>query len=103
VALDNMELLQPLVEKMRGEHDRLFSELQKFDGLLIPLPSAANFFSVKTAIPPKELFEALHARGILIRNISSAPMLENYVRISVGTPEENDKLLSALEEIFSQQ
>ncbi|MDX2039843.1 MAG: histidinol-phosphate transaminase [Acidobacteriota bacterium] len=100
VALENMHLLQPLVEQMKQEHDRLFVELQKFDGQLIPMPSAANFFAVKTSIPPKELFEALHARGILIRNISSAPMLENYVRISVGTPEENDKLIAALKEIF---
>lgn len=66
------------------------------------MPSAANFFAVRTAIPPKELFEAVHARGILIRNISSAPMLENYVRISVGTPEENDQLIAALKEIFAQ-
>ncbi|MBL8191827.1 MAG: histidinol-phosphate transaminase, partial [Acidobacteria bacterium] len=70
-----------------------------FDGQLVPVPSAANFFAVKTSIPPKELFEALHARGILIRNVSSAPMLEHYVRISVGTPEENDKLIAALREI----
>lgn len=101
VALENMHLLGPIVEKMRSEHDRLFAELQKFDGQLIPAPSAANFFCVKTAIPPKELFEALHARGILIRNVSSAPMLESYVRISVGTPEENDRLLEALQELLA--
>lgn len=103
VALDNIRLLEPLVKKMRREHERLFADLQKFDGLLIPTPSAANFFAVKTAIPPKDLFEALHARGILIRNVSSAPMLENYVRISVGTPEENDKLIAALREIFNRR
>jgi len=101
VALDNMPLLAPLVEKMRGERERLFAELQKFDGMLTPAPSAANFFAVKTQLPPKELFEALHARGILIRNVSSAPMLDDYVRISVGTPEENDKLIAALREIFN--
>lgn len=99
VALENLSLLRPLVEKMRLERERLFAELQKFDGLFIPVPSAANFFCVKTAIPPKELFEALHARGILIRDISKAPMLSEYVRISVGTPEENDKLIAALREI----
>ncbi|MEP7340783.1 MAG: histidinol-phosphate transaminase [Acidobacteriota bacterium] len=101
VALENVHLLEPLVEQMRGEHDRLFAELQKFDGVLAPVPSAANFFAVKTAIPPKELFEALHARGILIRNVSSAPMLENYVRISVGTPEENDRLIEVLRELLA--
>jgi histidinol-phosphate aminotransferase len=99
VALENLSLLRPLVEKMRQERERLFAELKKFDGLFIPVPSAANFFCVKTAIPPRELFEALLARGILIRDISKAPMLGEYVRISVGTPEENDKLIAALKEI----
>jgi histidinol-phosphate aminotransferase len=101
VALENLGLLGPLVEQMRQERERLFAELQKIEGLS-PVPSAANFFCVKTAIPPKELFEALHARGILIRDISKAPMLSEYVRISVGTPEENDRLLASLKEIFEQ-
>src|SRR5204862_1697922 len=47
VALENMSLLEVLVEQMRREHDRLFVELQKFDGVLVPMPSAANFFAVK--------------------------------------------------------
>ncbi len=101
VALENLHLLQPLVEMMRSERNRLFSELRKIDGLS-PVPSAANFFCVKTRIPPEELFEALYARGILIRDISKAPMLAEYVRISVGTPEENNRLIAALKEIFEQ-
>jgi histidinol-phosphate aminotransferase len=100
VALENLHLLRPLVEKMQKERDRLFVELGKIKGLT-PVPSAANFFCVKTVIPPKELFESLHARGILIRDISKAPMLSEYVRISVGAPEENDKLIVALKELLA--
>ena len=44
---------------------------------------------------------AAATRGILIRDVSKAPMLGEYVRISVGAPEENDKLIDALKEIFS--
>ncbi len=102
VALDNLHLLRPLVEAMRGEQRRLFTALQTIPGLQ-PVPSAANFFAVKTAIPPKDLFAALHARGILIRDVSSAPLLSEYVRISVGTPDENDALLTALREILAAQ
>ena len=64
------------------------------------MPSAANFFIVRTKIPPAELVAALVEFGLLIRDVSSAPMLSDYVRISVGTPEENDRLLAALHEIF---
>lgn len=101
VALDNLSLFTPLIEKMRSERERLFAELGKIDGLT-PVPSAANFFAVKTsAVPPRALFEALHARGILIRDVSGAPMLSECVRISVGTPAENDQLLAMLREICS--
>ncbi len=99
VALEKIHLLHPVVDKMKRERMRLFTELQKFEGLT-PVPSAANFFAVRTVIPPKQLFEELHARGILIRDVSKAPMLSEYVRISVGTPDENDRLIAALHEIF---
>jgi histidinol-phosphate aminotransferase len=99
VAIEKSALLRPLVERMASERDRLFAELKKIKGLA-PVPSAANFFIVRTSIAPKELFEELHARGILIRDVSRAPMLSEYVRISVGTPEENDKLVGALQKIF---
>jgi histidinol-phosphate aminotransferase len=99
VALENLRLLQPLVAVMQQEQQRLFVALQAIPGLQ-PVPSAANFFAVRTAIPPKELFAALHARGILIRDVSSAPLLADYVRISVGTPAENDRLLDTLKRIF---
>ncbi len=99
VALEHLDLLHPLVEKMQRERDQLFHELQSINGLR-PVPSAANFFVVKTLLPPSELFAALVERGLLIRDVSKAPMLSDYVRISVGTPEENDRLLAALREIF---
>jgi histidinol-phosphate aminotransferase len=99
-ALENLALFEPLIEQMQAERRRLYAELQKIPGLT-PTPSAANFFCVKTAVPPKELFEALHAKGILIRDVSKAPMLADFVRISVGTPAENDQLLTELHRIFS--
>jgi len=99
-ALDHLEKLHPLVKAIQREATRLFNELQKINGLS-PVPSAANFFCVRTAIPPKQLYEALYARGILIRDVSKAPMLSEYVRITAGTPQENDKLIAALKEIFS--
>ncbi len=99
VAIEKSAALRPLVEMMASERDRLFAELKQVKGLS-PVPSAANFFIVRTSLPPKQLFEALHARGILIRDVSKAPLLSEYVRISVGTPEENDQLIAALKEIF---
>jgi histidinol dehydrogenase len=102
VVCEHYELIQPTVDQIIGERERLFAELEKIEGLE-PVPSRANFIVVKTAIKPKALFELLHARDILVRDVSKYPMLADYVRISVGTPEENDKLITALSEIFSER
>lgn len=64
------------------------------------LRGMANFVVVKTP-RARELFDALFEKGILIRDIGSYPMLANCLRISVGTPAENDELIAALREFFA--
>jgi histidinol-phosphate aminotransferase len=48
---------------------------------------------------PKQIFDELLRRDILVRDVSGYPMLRDYFRFSLGTPEENDRLLKALNEI----
>jgi histidinol-phosphate aminotransferase len=52
---------------------------------------------MRTPRDARELFEALYAQGVLVRDVSSYPMLERVLRVSAGTPEENDRFLSALD------
>jgi histidinol-phosphate/aromatic aminotransferase/cobyric acid decarboxylase-like protein len=47
----------------------------------------------------RQIFEELLKRDILVRDVSGYPLLSDYFRVSVGTPEENDRLLRALHEI----
>ena len=99
VAVENYESeLRPLVRQIVSERDRLFAELGKIDGLQ-PVASEANFILVKSATAPKQIFSELLARDILIRDVSSYPMLSDYFRFSVGMPEQNDYLLKAIREI----
>lgn len=90
--------LRPLVQRIIVERERLFGEL---DGIadLTPVRSSANFMLVRSSINPKHLFAELLERNILIRDVSGYPMLGEYFRLSVGTPQENDLLLSALRDI----
>lgn len=90
--------LRPLVKTMTEQRDRLFSQLSEVNGLA-PVASKGNFMVVKSAIDPKRIFAELLQRDILIRDVSSYPMLSDYFRVCVGTPEENDRLLHALREI----
>ena len=92
--------LWPLVRKIIAERERLHAELSRIAGLT-PVPSLANFMVVRSRIDPRVIFSELIERDILIRDVSGYPMLKDYFRLSVGTPEENDLLLRALREIFS--
>ena len=98
-------LLEPGVAKLREERDRLIREMGAIPGLRV-FPSAANFwvFRVESAgITHTRLFERLlDEYGILIRDVSKYPMLENCLRVNVGSPEENDELLGAVRAIMEE-
>jgi histidinol-phosphate/aromatic aminotransferase/cobyric acid decarboxylase-like protein len=52
-------------------------------------------------IKPREVFNDLLRRGgVLIRDVSGYPMLQDYFRISIGTPAENERMLTWLRHIF---
>ncbi len=90
------ELLRPLVDVLVAERERVLAALGEIDGLE-PFPSHANFFVVRTRNrSPRELFGYLTGKGILVRDVSHYPMLSEFLRVSVGTPEENDALIAAL-------
>jgi histidinol-phosphate aminotransferase len=95
VALDNLSLFRAAIDKVLEEKERLGKELSELPGFKV-YPSEANFFLVESPVAPRVLFDELYEQGILIRDVSSYPMLSKCIRISVGTREENDRLLSAL-------
>ena len=45
----------------------------------------------------RDLFDRLYSHGVLVRDVSAYPLLERCLRVSIGTPEENDKFLAALD------
>jgi histidinol-phosphate aminotransferase len=99
VAIDNYESeLRPLVKRILDERERLFFELSGIKGLT-PVPSKGNFMVVKSVRDPTQIFAELLQRDILVRDVSNYPMLRDYFRVSVGRPEENDRLLKELRAI----
>src|SRR5438093_491751 len=66
-------------------------------------PSKANFILIKTARPAHRLFDALYSRGVLVRDVSSYPLLDRCLRVSIGTPEENDRFLVALDQALEKE
>jgi len=65
------------------------------------LPSAANFIMARyPGRSAAELFQQLRSRGIIVRYFDR-PRIDQYLRISIGTDEQCDELLSALTELVS--
>jgi histidinol-phosphate aminotransferase len=91
--------LKPLVEQIILERERLYAGMKRIEGLG-PVASQANFMIVRSALNPRFVFKELLNQDILIRDVSGYPILEDFFRVSVGTPAENDLLLAALERIF---
>lgn len=81
-----------------SERERLSRELASL-GFTV-LPSKANFvFAKHAALSGREVYEALRARGVLVRHFQK-PRISEYCRITVGSREENDALLRALGEFI---
>jgi len=62
-------------------------------------PSAANFLLVEIGPRAAELYGALLARGVIVRPLLNYG-LPGYLRVTVGLPEHNDRLLTALTELY---
>jgi histidinol-phosphate aminotransferase len=77
------------------ERERLRAELEVVDGVTA-LPSGANFVLVRVHADGGELWRRLVDRGVLVRDFSRWPRLDDCLRVTVGTPEENDAFLAAL-------
>jgi len=97
-ALDDLAYMQANVAKIRAERERLSEGLRKL-GFAV-YPSQANFVAARRAAPPAQAIrEALQERGILIRSFGD-PRLRDWIRISIGTPEQNGLVLAGITDVL---
>ncbi len=85
-----------MVQEVKAERARLQGALAEVPGLSVT-PSQANFLWIRTERPAVELFEGLARRGVLVRSFHlRGGRLAHQLRVTVGTPEQNDALLVGL-------
>jgi histidinol-phosphate aminotransferase len=102
-ALEDWEHLRGNVERLVAARDELLHRLYRIPGVR-PYPSRANFILFEMADhDPRQVFEELHARGVLVRDVTSYPRLARCLRVSVGSDEENERFLSALRHALEQR
>jgi histidinol-phosphate aminotransferase len=85
------------VSALVAERARLGEALARLPGLTV-YPSGANFVLVRFAGDAHALWQRLVERGVLVRDFSARPRLAGCLRITVGTPDEDEALLDALRE-----
>lgn len=95
-ALEDVVELNQRRQKILAQRDRLMQVLPQL-GYLSPYPSSSNFILCRvTKGDANQLKRRLSERGVLIRYFNK-PGLEDHVRITVGSSEDNDQLLDELE------
>ena len=94
-ALQNTEQVNDWIKQTLKERDHLVLTLKNFDFVLDIYPSDANFILVKTT-NANSIYDFLVSQGIIVRNRNKVELCEGCLRITVGTPLENEILINTL-------
>lgn len=85
------------VQIVRHERDTLLRGLRAARGVRRAYPSQANFLLVRLDLA-QSVLERLLAAGVVVRDLRATPRLEDALRISIGSPEQNAQVLALLGE-----
>jgi histidinol-phosphate aminotransferase len=94
LAVDKIDSFLPFVKEIISERNRLYEELSDISDLKV-YKSSTNFILFK----PNDkdyLYDTLKSNNILIKKFDNNPLLDQYLRFSMGTKEENDKLMEII-------
>lgn len=98
--LEHVHVIEEQCSRIRAGREFLLAGLSRMQGIKV-WPSAANFILFRTLNKTAaEIFAGLGQRGILIKNLhGSHPLLENCLRVTVGTETENQYFLEAMQQL----
>ncbi len=102
-ALQHWEVLEAQATTLRAARQALSAALARLPGVTV-YPSEANFLLVRMPRGRADtVFAALRSAGILVKNLNAAGgLLADCLRITVGTADENDRVLSALDRALAE-
>jgi histidinol-phosphate aminotransferase len=96
-ALQNVDKVNAWIKETLKERDHLVLTLKNFDFVIDIYPSDANFLLVKTT-NANGIYDFLVNQGIIVRNRNKIELCEGCLRITIGTPLENEILINTLKE-----
>lgn len=98
LSLENIDIIQQRISYIKEQRKKLIALLNGIEGIHT-YPTESNFILIRVPDGDK-VYNALLEQGILVRNFSNHPLLENCLRITVGDEHANDALYRALKEII---
>ena len=98
--LDHLDIFYEHIEYIKRQRRSMEKSLRAIPGITL-YPSDTNFFLFRTMRPAPELMEALLNQGVLVRDVSSYPMLDRCLRVNVGTEEENEQFIDTLRRLIA--
>lgn len=101
VLLQQRPRMQSVVDRIIEQREWLYGELKNLLELEV-YPSRANFLLIKPSCDSNWLYRQFLERKILLRDVSYYPGLGNHLRITVGTEQENRRLVRDLTELLSE-
>ncbi len=96
-VIRSWDLLKPSLDEIVSERERVFEELDTTYGITA-FPSSANFILIRVKENPKQAFKKLIAGGVRVRWFEHDERLNDCFRITIGNPDQNDRLLTKLED-----
>lgn len=102
LALQNTDRVDAWVKTLLSEREILISKLGQFDLVKRIFPTDANFVLIQIS-DANGAYNFLVSKGIIVRNRNTVSLCNGCLRITVGTPQENELLLSELTQYFSGQ
>lgn len=101
LALQHYGIISANIDSLKNERERMFAELGKICRLNT-FPSQANFITIR--VPDADLlFDTLKQNRILVKKLHGAhPLLEHCLRITVGSPAQNDAVLNIIRQLYCQ-
>ena len=94
-ALDHLDEVNEMIKEIVNQREQLAKELKNLKVVLDVYPSDANFLLVKVK-GATSIYQYLKEQGIIVRNRSNVILCDDCLRITVGTPGENKKLMEAI-------
>ena len=96
IAVAEAEVFEAQAKQIREERERLMMGLGRLPGVKV-WPSDANMILLRVPDAART-FDGMKARGVLVKNVSKMhELLANCLRLTVGTADENARMLAALE------